>query len=118
MPRTCISVICQYNCWDRRCAFPCDGKGDVPCVVNCCFINCCYDWKCHCGQTWFHPLGAVIGQKPSADKMLLKEQAASAGPNGRQGKATLRKSLSEIPMTEREGVSNNPMVGTGRGKAV
>ena len=71
-PRTCVSCGWQQNCIDRRCAFPCDGKGDVPCVVNICFINFCYDWRCACGQTYFHTLGDVIGQKSSADKELAK----------------------------------------------
>lgn len=48
-------------------------------MLNFCFINCCYDWRCACGQTWFHTLGAVIGQKSSADKYLKEELEMGRG---------------------------------------
>lgn len=72
-PKTCFSCVSQLFCYDHRCAFPCESKGDVPCLINCCFINCCYDWHCHCGQTWFHPLGALIVTKGAAPKVANLE---------------------------------------------
>ena len=80
-PRTCFSCVGQSFCCDNRCAFPCDGKGDVPCLVNCCFINCCYNWGCLCGQTWFHPLRDLIptkeGTVPTATATVAAAPVAS-----------------------------------------
>lgn len=72
-PRTCCSWVGQNFCCDNRCSFPCDGKGDIPCTVNCCFINFCHNWGCLCGQTYFHPIKDLIATKGG-------EQIAHASP--------------------------------------
>jgi len=60
VPRTCCSCVSQCFVCDRRSSFPCDAKGDVPCILNVCFINCCYNWNCACGETYCHTLDKVI----------------------------------------------------------
>mmetsp|Transcript_10266 Transcript_10266/g.12455 ORF Transcript_10266/g.12455 Transcript_10266/m.12455 type:complete len:189 (-) Transcript_10266:189-755(-) len=47
-PNSCAQSTMQLFCYDVRCAIPCCGNADVPCVLALCGIMCCLEWKCAC----------------------------------------------------------------------